>query len=424
LEKTLYFLLTTILLSCFPTVIPLGSRVAAAEEPSAYHTPLAGEECTIECFGRSVDIQPRDRDNALAVTLGGMIFAPSLAGHDVLPMGALYWKHRWDDIRVRGIFSGVVNDVNVSKTAGKFQLLGHLDNNTIPVARAEIVNGQEVEGTTIIWGTVSARAGVGLRLPVAPFQTDNDLRLQLYYQATYLYSERVAATDPTVMLPPDTVEHGPLFRVRYDGMRRNLMELPHSGVATGLDAGFMRRNNWSDANYGGAVYPEDETRDYLKLSGYVTVASGIPFLSEKNRLIMSLYGGVAPYGTLDRFSAFRIGGGPIPSESDDLDRLVFPGAMFSQFPATDYLLGALEYRREFFPFLYLHLRATQGRLTRAEFTNPQTMSTTGTGEAFTVGLTSGFLWKSVLHVEYTYDTQFLRNGTSGGNVILLWSKSF
>jgi hypothetical protein len=424
LKKTLFFLLATSLLSAFPTGGPLGSGVAAADEPAPYLTLLAGEECTINCFGRSVAIPARDRDNALAVTLGGMIFTPSLAGHAVLPMGALYWKHRWDDIRVRGIFSGVVNEVDVSKTSGRLQLLGHLDNNTIPFSRAEIVNGQEVEGTSITWGTVSARAGVGVRLPVAPFQIDNDLRLQLYYQTTYLYSGRVADTSPAVMLPPDTVEHGPLFRVRYDGMRRNLMELPHRGMAAGLDAGYMRRNNWSDANYGGAVYREADTRDYLKLSGYVTVASGLPFLSEKNRLLTSLYGGVAPYGTLDRFSAFRIGGGPVPSESDDLARLVFPGAMFSQFPATDYLLGALEYRRELLPFLYLHLRGTYGRLTRTVFTDPQATSTTGYGEAFTVGLTSGFLWKSELHVEYTYDTRFLRNGTRGGNVILLWSKSF
>jgi len=424
LKKKTLILLATILFSCLPTGGPRHDGTAAADDSTAYLTPLAGEPCTINCFGRSVDIPARDRDNTLALTLGGTLFTPDLAGHAALPMGAVYWKHRWGDIRVRGIFSGLVNEVDASKTRGLFQLLGHLDNTTIPFARAEIVDGQEVEGTSITWGTASARAGVGVRLPVAPFQTDNDLRVQLFYQTTYLYSGRVAETSPTVALPPDTVEHGPLLRIRYDGMRRNLMELPHSGVAAGFDAGFMRRNRWSDANYGGAVYPGAETRDYLKLSGYVTVASGIPFLSQKNRLLASIYGGVAPYGTLDRFSAFRIGGGPIPCESDDLARLVFPGAMFSQFPASDYLLGALEYRRELLPFLYLHLRGTYGRLTRTVFTDPRALSTTGHGEAYSVALTSGFLWNSELHVEYSYDTKFLRNGTPGGNVILLWSKSF
>ena len=420
LKKTLVVLLPALLFS----ILAPPRRVAAADDYPSYLTPLAGEECTIECFGRSVNVPARDRDNALALTVGGMFFTPSLAGHSALPMAALYWKHRWDDIRVRGIFSGVVNDLDVSRTSWHLQLLGHLDNTTIPFSSAEIVDGQEVKGTSIKWGTVNARMGVGVRLPMPPLQTDNDLRVQLYYQTGYFYSTRVAETAPSVVLPPDTMVHGPLLKIRYDGMRRNLMELPHTGIAAGLDVAFMRRNNWSDANYGGAVYPQGNTRDYLKLSGYLTAASGIPLLSEKNRLLMSVYGGVAPYGMLDRFSAFRIGGGPIPCESDDLDRLVFPGAMFSQFPASDYLLGALEYRRELLPFLYLHLRGTFGRLTRTVFTEPQVTSRRGTGEALSAGLTTGFLWNSELHVEYTYDTSILRNGTAGGNVILMWSKSF
>ena len=416
MKKTHFVLLTVILLSF--------SLPAMADELPSYLTPLAGEPCTIECFGRSVDIPARNRDNSFAIAIGGTLFTPSLAGHDILPMAALYWKHRWDDIRIRGIFSGVVNDLDVSKTNSRFQLLGHLDNTTIPFDSAEIVDGSEVKGTSIKWGEANARVGVGLRLPLAPFQIDNDLRVQLYYQAGYLYSRRVAETAPAVVLPPSTLVQGALFRVRYDGMRRNLMELPHKGMAAGLDAELMRRNNWSDANYGGAVYSAAETRDYLKLSGYLTVATGIPFLSEKNRLLTSFYGGVAPYGTLDRFSAFRVGGGPVPSESDDLDRLVFPGAMFSQFPATDYLLGSLEYRRELLPFLYLHLRATHGRLTRTIFTDKQAKTKTGSGEAFTVGVTSGCAWDSEIHVEYTYDTGILRNGKPGGNVTLMWSKSF
>ena len=424
LKKTLLVLLTVGLLSVILPNFPHNRGVALADTIPGDPTSLAGEPCTIECFGRSVDIPGRNRDNTLAIVLGGTLFTPSLAGHDFLPIGALYWKHRWDDTRIRGIFSGLVNELDASQTSGKFQLLGHLDNTTIPFSSAEIVNGQEVNGTSIKWGTVNARVGVGLRLPVAPFQIDNDLRVQLYYQGGYLYSKRVAETDPSVVLPRDTMVHGPMLRIRYDGMRRNLMELPHSGMAAGLDAEFMRRDTWSNANYGGASYSEGETRDYSKFSGYFTVASGIPLLSEKNRLLTSLYGGVATYGQLDRFSSFRIGGGPIPCESDDLDRLVFPGAMFSQFPASNYLLGSLEYRREILPFLFLHLRGTDGLLTRTVFTDTHTKSKTNNGQAYSVGVTSGFAWNSELHVEYTYDTSILRNGTAGGNVIVLWSKSF
>ena len=389
-----------------------------------YHTPLAGEACDIECLGRKVALPPRNRENTRAFVLGGSLFAPELAGHAFIPIGAFYYKHRFDDIRVRSTFSILVNELDVSKTLGHFQILGHFDNNTIPFSSSEIEEGAEVKSSAIKWGTVNARLGAGWRLPVAPFQVDNDLRVQLYYQAGYLYSKRTADTGAGVLLPPDTLVHGALFRVRYDGLHRNLMELPHEGVATGMDAEFQHRADWSDANYGAASFSRDQTQDYLKLSGYLNIATGIPFLSEKNRLLTGVYGGFAPYGTLDRFSTFRIGGGPIPSEADDLERQVFPGAMFSQFPVSNYLIGSLEYRREIFSFLYWHLRGTYAKVRRELFEGSDGNFLGESGQAISTALTSGFYWRSQLHLEYTYDSKILRSGSRGSNIILLWSKSF
>lgn len=400
------------------------------KEPAAereYHTPMAGEPCRPEVFGRTIDILGRDRDNSAALVLGATFFTPQLAGEEFLPIGAFYWKHRWDDTRFRGVFSIFVNEADVSKTFGAGQLLGHLDNNTIPFPTAEIAGGQEVKHTSIISGTVNGRLGAGLRLPVAPFQADNDLRVQIFYQGGYLYSKRVNETSPWVVLPPDTLVHGPLLRVRYDGLRRNLLELPHQGVAFGMDTEFMRRDTWSDANYGGrgaVVYKQDDTRDYLKVSGYLTAATGIPGLSEKNRFLVSFYGGFAPSGNLDRFSAYRIGGGPFPSETDDLYRQVYPGAMFNQFPASDYLIGSAEYRRELLFFLYLHLRSTYAWVNRDIFTARKVKFLENSGEAFSAAITSGFLWDSEISLEYAYDTKILRNGTSGSNISVLWSKGF
>jgi hypothetical protein len=413
------------------SVLPVMTALAAGStsipkcdttERAEYHTPLAGEPCNQEVSGRAINILGRDRENAAALALGSTFFTPPLAGEEFIPIGALYWKHRRDDTRLRGVFSIFVNEADVSKTFGAFQLLGHLDNNTIPFPTAEIAGGQEVKRTSIIWGTVNGRLGAGVRLPVAPFQADNDLRAQLFYQAGYLYSKRVAETGRSVVLPPDTLVHGPLLRVRYDGLRRNLMELPHQGVAAGMDAELMRRDSWSDANYGGAPFARDETRDYLKVSGYLTAATGVPGFSEKNRLLFSFYGGFAPYGALDRFSAFRIGGGPFPTETDDLYRQVYPGAMFNQFPASDYLLGSAEYRRELLFFLYLHLRGVYAWVNRDIFTARRLKFLQNSGEAFSAALTSGFLWNSELYLEYSYDTKILRNGASGSTVLLLWSK--
>ncbi len=400
-----------------------GGKDKPDNEPE-YHTPLAGEPLKTEVFGQSVDIQRRDRDNSSALVLGAIIFTPQLAEQVLLPLGAYYYKHRWDDKTFRGIFSIFVNEADVTKTFGKWQLLGHLDNNTVPFPMAEIAGGQEVKRTSIISGTVNGRVGAGLRIPVAPFQVDNDIRVQLFYQGGYLYSKRVSDTGRTVILPPNTLVHGALLRVRYDGLRRNLMELPHQGAATGMDVELSRRDTWSDANYGGSTFTENETRDYLKVSGYLTAATGVPGLSERNRLLFSFYGGFAPYGILDRFSAYRIGGGPFPSETDDLYRQVYPGAMFNQFPTTDYLIGSVEYRRELFFFLYLHLRGTYAWVKRDIFTTTRLRFLENRGEAVSAAVTSGFLWDSELSMEYSYDTSVLRNGASGSTITILWSKGF
>jgi len=47
-----------------------------------------------------------------------------------------------------------------------------------------------------------------------------------------------------------------------------------------------------------------------------------------------------------------------------------------------------------------------------------------TGQTAAIALTSGFLWKSQLYIEYAWDTGFLRNGKPGSSVTLLWSKLF
>ncbi|MCM0080506.1 hypothetical protein L4X63_02780 [Geomonas sp. Red32] len=414
------------LISLF-ALLPLLAGAAPAHadtSPEPYRTPLAGEQCDIECLGKHYLVATRNRDNTLAAVLGGSFFVPDLGGHEFIPIGAFYLKHRWNDTRLRGTFSGFVNDVDLSQSKGELQFLWHVDNTTIPFTRMEIDNGREVAGSALEWGNFGGRMGVGLRLPVSPSQIDNDLRLQFFYQVQYLYNRRVDETAPEVKLPPDTVVHGPLVRVRYDGMRRNLMELPHEGMAGGLDVEIAQRAHWSDASYGGPVLSANDTRQYLKLSGYLTVATGLPGLSEKNRLLASFNGGFTPYGTLDRFSAYRIGGGPIPSEADDLDRLVYPGAVFGQYPASDYLIGALEYRREIFSFLYLHLRGTHAWVRRELFSDPSRNFDEGEGNAVSAGVTSGFLFQSELHLEYAYDSGMLRHGTSGGSALVLWSKSF
>ena len=397
---------------------------AQGGESTSYRTPRAGEELNATLYGHNIHIPARNRDNTLALTVGGISFSPQLGGHAAVPVAALYWRHRWEKSRARAIVAIFENEADIARSIGEYELLGHLENDTVPLARAEIVNGSEFQESSINWGSFSAWLGAGWRRPVAPFQEDNDLRLQVFYHAGYLYSGRATDTGAGVRLPPDTLVHGMRFRVRYDGLSRNLLELPHEGWAGGGDIELTRRNGWSDANYGGSNFSGESTRDYVKLSGYLMGAMRIPWLSERNRFLVSVYGGFAPGRNLDRFSAFRLGGGPFPNETDDLYRLAYPGAMFSQFPVTDYVVGTAEYRRELLFFLYLHLRGTFTWANRDILTPGSLKFSDDHGEAFSAGLTTGFFWDSQLYLEYAHDTGLLRNGRSGESALVLWSKSF
>jgi len=397
---------------------------ADAAQP-LYRTPLAGEPYALTLLGKRIDIPPRDRANQLALTLGGTFFSPAVGNTDALPFAALYWRRESQRSRTRLIFGLFVNELDQALKYDRFEILGHLENNTVPFPAKEIENGREVKQSSIVWGQAAGWLGAGYRLPVAPFQVDNDLRVQVFYEGGYLFSGRTAETGTQVVLPPDTYVHGLRLRTRYDGMRRNMLELLHEGFAGGMDVEWARRVRWADATYGATTFSRAATQEYIKLSGYLIAALPLPGFSERNRLILSLYGGAAPDRNLDRFSAFRIGGGPFPNESDDLARSPYPGAQFNQFPVSDYVLGTVEYRRELLAFLYLHLRGTFAWANRDVLTSSRPVKLDDTpGKALSVGLTSGCLWNSSVYLEYSHDDGILRNGTPGDSVLALWSKSF
>lgn len=394
----------------------------------SYHTPLAGEAYATTFLGRTIAIPSRNRENVRSLTLGANFYTPDVGGNSALPIAAIYWLNQSEKWWLRSIIGVFVNEVDIARNIGSFQLLGHFENNTIPFADTEIKDGKEVTSSSVTWGTVSGWLGAGIRIPVAPYQSDNNLRLQLYYQGGYFYDKRTSDTGANVLLPPDTFFQGLRFRARYDGLRRNIMELPHEGWAAGSDLEMTFRDTWSDSTFGTLVFKKNDTQQYLKLSGYLIGASGIPWLSERHRFVGYLHGGVSPVGKLDRFSAFRAGGGPFPNESDDLYRLPYPGALFNDFPVSDYVVGTLEYRYELLFFMYLHLRATLAwGANRPDYSGSEGLRlrlSSADGEAFSVGLTTGFFYDSQLYLEYAYDNKFLRNGTSGSSFMLLWSKSF
>jgi len=399
---------------------------AGSGDSAEYRTPLAGEPLHINVKGRSVDIPARNRGNVTALALGGEFYFPKQGETSGTPIGVLYLKRLWEHSRTRNIVSIFVNDLEYDRSFGAVELVARFENNTVPGGQREVVNNREIASSEATWGTLVASLGPGLRYKVAPFQVDNDVRLQLLGRVGYFYAERTDNTGPNLVLPPNTMLYGVKLRGRYDGMRRNLLELPHTGIAAGFDLDYMYRDRW--ANFGTipeAVFTKSNTQDYLQVNGYFIGVSGIPGLSEKNRVLFSLHGGVTSTSSADRYNAIKIGGGPLPGESDDLCRPDYPGTMFNQVLVANYTLAALQYRRELAPFLYVHLRETVIWADRAAVTDTNRfLFKSSNGAATTIGVDSGIFWNSAVYLGYSWDSGFIRNGKPGSGLILIWSKAF
>lgn len=399
---------------------------AAFENDAEYRTPLAGERLQTVVLGKSMIIPSLDRSHVSALFLGGEFYSPKQGDTSGTPVGALYLRRVWERSRTRNVISIFVNDLEYDRSFGNLELVARFENNTIPTGQREVVNNQEIKSSDAIWGTVVASLGPGLRYKMAPFEVDNDLRLQLLGKVGYFYTRRTSDTGPNLVLPPSTMLYGLKLRGRYDGMRRNLLELPHTGLAAGFDLDYMYRNTW--ANFGtipDAVFTSADTRRYLQFNGYFMGVGGIPGLSEKNRILFSFHGGITPRKSADRYNAITIGGGPFPGESDDLCRPDYPGTMFNRVLVSNYALAALQYRRELAPFIYLHLRETLIWAERAAVNDTNKfLFKSSTGSATTIGLDTGFFWKSSVYLGYSWDSSFIRNGKSGSSLILAWSKAF
>ena len=401
------------------------SDPAPQDSDGKYHTPLAGEPFHLNFMGRSIVIPARDRSNLTSLELGGNIYFPELADTTLDPIFALYMRRTWERARLRIVASGVVNEADGAKSFGHSELLVRFENYTIPFSETGFRRNEEAKESSLKWGTLSAFLGAGLRYPVTPYQVDNDLRLQILGRVGYLYSKGTSDTGPDVRLPPDTMLFGIRLRGRYDGIRRNLMELPHTGMAAGFDLDFVYRENWADYGNRTITFKKEDTQDYLILSGYLVGAFGIPGLSEKNRLVASVHGGFMDKKSADRYNAFRLNGGPFAQETDDLHRPNYPGALNNVTLVSKHLLINLEYRRELLPFLYLELRGAfiWGDRTTVIASN-QIGFKSDNGQMAAIAVTSGFLWKSQVYIEVAWDAGFLRDGKAGSSLTIVWSKSF
>ncbi|WP_235840194.1 porin [Citrifermentans pelophilum] len=401
---------------------PCAVCVRADDSSSIYHTPLAGEAGEVVFMGEKVTIPPLDRSDMTSITLGASLLTPQQGGTTALPVAVFYHRRIKDDFRARYTVSLFVNELEYDRNLGGVELVTHFENYTLPVQQSEVLQGSEMKGTSLYWGTLLGSVGVGWRIPVHPLEVDNDLRLQLLGRVGYFYAKSGSDTAADLSVPNDTMLYGARGRVHYDTMRRNLLELPHKGFAAGGDLDFMHRDRWRDQT---ATTTLDGNRDYLQLSGYLVGAAGIPGRSERDRLIYCAYAGHTFNNNGDRFNAFRLNGASFPSEADDVVRPHYTGIIYDNIPVTSYATVSAGYRRELTFFLYLSLygsyiwadRATVEGASRVAFHGKE-------GGAGTITLDSAFLWDSSFYLAYTWESGMIRNGRSGGGYTVMWNKLF
>jgi hypothetical protein len=427
----------TLLLSF--ALLALSATTAAAQQ-TPYRTPRAGEGFETELLGRPVLVPRRDRRSTRALTLGAAYFDPALGDANVTPLFNLYWLRYWRDRRIYGLFSGVYNRIEFAEhlaPLGRFRRDGILEaivieeNYTIPTPLVEATDvGRNAPGSEVWWGRISLEGGLGLRKTIAPRAVDNDMRAQLLAHAEWDYYESVDSGDdqtvPGAIIPHDGLIYGGRFVLRFDGIERNLLELPHKGVAAGAAVDLLRRDRWREAGLLGATATPRDTRDIIRLTSYLYAAFGAPGFSERHRFVAQVHAGWSPPGSVDRFSAFRLGTGPLQSEANDLVRASYPGASFDQLTADRYAIASLTYRYEVLFFLFLHARVVGawGRVGEWDPTAWRQRFVKRSGLAYCAGVTSGFAFKSQLSFEYSYDTGFARDGRDGHGFLLMWSKSF
>jgi hypothetical protein len=390
-----------------------------------YHTPRAGEPLHTEVFGEKVDVEKRDRSQVFAAVAGGELNTPRIADHRTSLIAALYYRGFYDARFARASVSVFENDVEYAeRPTGYFEIAAHAANDTPPGGHTVAISDEESYFDRIKSGRVLGELGPGFRMGTPPDAIDNELRVDLFYEAAWVYSRRAHATGSFVRLPPDTLEHGLHLRVLYDGIKRNLLELPHEGISAGGDFEALRRDRWGDIQFTTEHSRKDQTRDFLRADAYFVGVTGLPMLSERHRFTFMLHGGWSPPARLDRFSQPSLGAGPLTTESYDLSRVLLPGLLVQQVSVRDYVVPSVEYRFEPIFFVYLHLRWTGAFCDHLETrADGDTHWVRQMGHSLAAAVSSGFVFSSSIYLEYAFSTAQLR-GRDGHSLLFVLTKAF
>ena len=418
----------------FPSLFAAGLLLAASLSAQDARAPRAGEAWTETVFGKTFSAAARDRTFVTAIVLNAQWIPGGLEQRVLVPSGGLFvWRNRQDGAeRLRADIAVLANDARYNRrlVPSGWEAALTFENVTLPFARSEYVEGRRIAAEELKWNFVRAGAGIGYRRTLSPGHQDNAFEAALTYEPGYLFFARGGDTASAFVLPRETYEGRIHLRLRADALERNILELPHAGFAAGLDGVAGHRSDWKD--WGGRVFDlqnAEASRDFRAVSLYAVAAGGMPFfVGERHRYVASAYAGRGVH--LDRFSAFRLGGGSNAGDWESLSAPILPAAGFQEFFPSRYGIANLEYRYQAFFFLYLQMRGSLAWLDRPRFT-PQGSVTDRTGRlhAVTAGLTSGFVWDSSLELDYSYNFGLLRQRSGAarsgaGALFLAWTKEF
>ena len=378
-----------------------------------------------------MEVPPRNRRDVSAFDVGIAGTIPGADENEALPFASVYlWRHPDENTLFRAVLVAVYNEIIYTHSPdswGPFELVATFNNYTVPVENGELIDGKILDYEKVYWGYVRPGIGVGVRKQVAPGHQDNMISADLIFEPGFLYFGRGSDVGKNFREPEDTFEARGRLQLRYDAMTRNLLELPHSGIAVGGDLIYGYRTNWKDWGTPGDRWNRaDPTRDYLIWKGYAVGATAVPFLhNDRHRLIASVHGAVGD--GVDRWSAPRVGGGPDPrgEEYGSTWRPVLPGAALTEFYPEKYVLATIVYRWEPIFFTYLGAGCTVGYLDRDRRKGNEIRRQDDVLTALSLRCTTGFLWESRLQLTYSYNFDVVRDSRRGGHELTVHiSKSF
>jgi len=393
---------------------------------ASYRTPRLGEGFRTDLFGEEVVVPARDPRHVTAWKLGAQFEAPAPTGRLVLPAGAFYlWRHPDERHLYRAEIAGVYNNVFWSlkpEDWGDFEFGFTFNNFTLPEAWSEVYDGVTDKSQQIYWGFVRPGFTLGYRQSLENGRSDNMWQINWVVEPGYFYSGRSSQTAADMVLPRSTFELRNRLVVRWDGLERNLLSLPHAGYAAGADFVQAFRTDWDDWGTPRYSFSKNEGQHYSIVNAYAVASGGIPFVdSERHRMVAWLHGAVGH--NVDRFNAIRVGGGPnaMGMEYGASAMPVLPGTSIWEFYPEHYLIGALEYRWELSWFSYLSAHGGVGYL--------DPYRPTASGELrrsnellpwMGARLSTGFIGDTMVMLDYAHSFNLVNQDTRGANEVMLW----